>query len=175
MGELHTLHRELCGEVSTTLWQCEKEEAHLHGHHKQLEALRVQILCMSCKEKKKKTPSTPISKVKGEPTPACPITNVRGSQMQPENTVTFLCCVPACRQGLRTLTYTELWGDPCWGYSVAHRCSNLREDGAWTSLFSPTLLHSTAEPTNTEIFTARGNAILCLSALASDGQRERGK
>lgn len=137
-------------------------------------ALRVQILCMSCKEKKKKTPSTPISKVKGETTPACPTTNVRGAQMQPENTATFLCCVPACRQGLRTLTYTELWGDPCWGYSVTHRCSNLREDGAWTSLFSPTLLHSTAEPTNTNIYCTWKCYLVsvCLGFRWPEGKRE---
>lgn len=104
---------------------------------------------------------------RGDTRPACPSTNVRGSQMQPENTATFLCSVPACRQGLRTPTYTELWG-----YSATHRCSNLQEDGAWTSLFSSPLHCWTHKHRN---IYCMWNAILCLSVLASDRQRERGK
>lgn len=157
---------ELCGEVSTTLWQCEKEGAYLHGDLKQREALRVQILCMSCKEKKQ-TQSTPISKLKGETqhllAPAQTSGDLRCSlRIQPLSSALFQLVGRDW----------ELWPTLNCEDTVPHTAAATSgKMGPGPLCF---LLHSTAEPTNRNIY-CMWNAILLSVFLGfrwPEGKRE---
>lgn len=146
---------------TVTMW---KGRGHLHGDLKQREALRVQILCMSCKEKKQ-AQSTPISKLKGETqdllAPAQMSGDLRCSlRIRPLSSVLF-----------------QLVGRD-WELQPTLNCEDTvpHTAAATSGKMGPGplcfLLHSTAEPTNTEIFTAcEMPSCVCLSWL----QMARGK